>query len=111
MEILYQEPIMEMPSPYLGIFTAFIIVGVGLFGLLLAVRAGEDSLMATLGIGSLLCFIAAVIILLKVDAVETNRNEYMVRFNEEVNFAEIYEKYDIVEQKGDIWTLRDKEIK
>ena len=43
--------------------------------------------------------------------VETGRQEYMVQFNDDISFVEIYDKYDVIEQRGDIWTIQDKEIK
>ena len=35
--------------------------------------------------------------------------EYEVTIDENVSMKEVYERYEIVEQRGDIWVLRDKE--
>ena len=41
----------------------------------------------------------------------TGRYKYEATIDENVPFIEVYEKYDVVKQKGDIWVLKDKEIK
>lgn len=35
--------------------------------------------------------------------------KYEVTMDENVSMKEVYERYEIVEQRGDIWVLRDKE--
>ena len=35
--------------------------------------------------------------------------EYEATIDENVSMKEVYERYEIVEQRGDIWVLRDKE--
>ena len=39
----------------------------------------------------------------------TGRYKYEATIDEDVPFIEIYEKYDVVKQKGNIWVLKDKE--
>ena len=39
----------------------------------------------------------------------TGRYKYEATIDENVSFTEIYKKYDVVKQKGDIWVLKDKE--
>ena len=41
----------------------------------------------------------------------TGRYKYEATIDEDVPFTEVYKKYDVVKQKGDIWVLRDKENK
>lgn len=41
---------------------------------------------------------------------ETGLYEYEAIIDEDVSFTDLYEKYDIVEQRGEIYILRDKEI-
>ena len=41
----------------------------------------------------------------------TGRYKYEAMIDENVPFIEVYEKYDVVKQKGDIWVLKDKEVK
>ena len=39
----------------------------------------------------------------------TGRYKYEATIDENVPFIEVYEKYDVVKQKGNIWVLKDKE--
>ena len=39
----------------------------------------------------------------------TGRYKYEATIDKDVPFTEVYKKYDVVKQKGDIWVLRDKE--
>ena len=40
----------------------------------------------------------------------TGRYKYEATIDENVSFIEVYEKDDVVKQKGDIWVLKDKEV-
>ena len=40
----------------------------------------------------------------------TGRYKYEATIDENVPFIEVYEKYDVVKQKGNIWVLKDKEV-
>ena len=40
----------------------------------------------------------------------TGRYKYEATIDENVPFIEVYKKYDVVKQKGDIWGLKDKEV-
>ena len=39
----------------------------------------------------------------------TGRYKYEATIDKDVPFTEVYKKYDVVKQKGDIWVLKDKE--
>ena len=52
------------------------------------------------------CFIAICIIQ---PEVETGRYQYEVIVNETVSFNDLCEKYEVVERRGEIWVLEDKE--
>lgn len=39
----------------------------------------------------------------------SGRYQYEVTIDDSVSFTELYEKYDVIEQKGKIWILEDKE--
>ena len=41
----------------------------------------------------------------------TDIYQYECTLDDSASFNEVLKKYDIVEQKGDIWILKDKEIK
>lgn len=40
---------------------------------------------------------------------ETDRYRYEVIMDEGVSFEDIYSNYDVIEQRGEIWILEDKE--
>ena len=52
------------------------------------------------GVFSILCFKKEI---------PTGRYRYECIVDENTSFVEICEKYDVVEQKGDLWILEDKE--
>ena len=39
----------------------------------------------------------------------TGRYKYEATIDKDVPFTEVYKKYDVVKQKGDLWVLKDKE--
>ena len=63
-----------------------------------------------LGMG-ILCLIVGAVILAEVvlpHDVITTVNQYEVTINEIIPFKEIMDKYDFIEQRGDIYVLREK---
>ena len=60
---------------------------------------------------SLIPLVSAVIILAfgLTSMVGTGRYRYEVTIDPSVLFSEIYEKYDVIEQRGEIWVLEEKE--
>lgn len=62
---------------------------------------------------ALLCVAAAicvVVIKLILDSnVNTDRYKYECAIDDSVSISELYDHYDVVEQRGDIWVLKDKE--
>jgi hypothetical protein len=54
--------------------------------------------------------ILAMVIACWAPKVETDRNRYEVTIDESVSLTDVYEKYDVIEQRGKIWILEDKEI-
>lgn len=45
----------------------------------------------------------------KVEPLPTGIAQYEVLIDESVNFQEVYDKYEVIEHRGDIWVLQDKE--
>ena len=41
--------------------------------------------------------------------IDTGRNRYEVIFNNEQSIQDIYDKYIVVKQRGEIWVLEDRE--
>lgn len=107
-EILSQEPIMG--RTYLG-FIIF-IVGVALslvIGILLEIfylKDGLGFLIIVMGLG-VFCMIGMVVE--NIYLIPTNRYEYKVTITDDVSFNELYEHYEIVDQEGKIFIIREKE--
>lgn len=55
---------------------------------------------------ALLC---TVLVCVFVPTTHTGKYKYECTIDESVSFNELYEKYEIVEQRGSIWVLKDKE--
>lgn len=60
-------------------------------------------------IGSILG-IVGMILEEKVEPLPTGITQYEVLIDESVNFQEVYDKYEVIERRGDIWVLQDKEV-
>lgn len=45
----------------------------------------------------------------KVEPLPTGITQYEVLIDESVNFQEVYDKYEVIERRGDIWVLQNKE--
>lgn len=109
MEILSQTPVMGMDPSYeslaLKLLVAIIIGFIATC--ILIVCDGDISVMITGGF-TILSAIALFVVIGVSPKVPTDRNEYIVKLDD-ASFVEIYEKYEVVEQKGDIWILQDKE--
>lgn len=54
----------------------------------------------------ILCFITIGIVN---PEIETGRYRYECTIDESVSFDDIYERFEVIEQRGEIWVLEDKE--
>ena len=108
MEILNQTPIMEIAKEYLGLAVVFGLTFVVSFIFMLTTR------FATLrnNIATIVCILSMLISMVALGfspRVDTGRKRYEVTLNDTVSANEIFEKYDIIEQRGKIWVIEDKE--
>lgn len=108
--ILNQVEILQWrPHAIFACIMCFILLCV--FAITVAVGACIDrgKLICVFGI---LGFALFMIILLSIvnsqPSIPTGRYEYTVIIDDSVSFTDLYEKYNIVEQNGQLWTLRDK---
>lgn len=58
---------------------------------------------------ALIVSIAAFLIFASTLKHESDRMRYECTLDDTASFTEIYEKYNVVEQRGEIWVLEDKE--
>lgn len=105
--VLNQEMIMDSPDWVFSFMIICLIVGVLSF--LVCMNAHDDAISI---ISSVLCLLSIVCLMFVqpvVPEVKTGRYRYEVTIDESVSFNDIYEWYEIVEQRGDIWVLEEKE--
>lgn len=114
MQILNEIMLTELPQ-WVEIIVA---VGVGMLIAGAIVAFGVSSILESIGafaIGLIIVFTGAILSIIgmiaeeKVEPLPTGINQYEVLIDESVNFQEVYEKYEIIERRGDIWVLEDKE--
>lgn len=84
------------------------IVCIGTFLLMLISSGGTDTIC--LGITSTLALISVLIIFIgSKSRWRTNeRNQYECIIDNSVGINEVYENYDVIERRGEIWVLEDK---
>lgn len=93
-----------------------------IIGLIMFMAGGAVAVISTLGdseIGYISGFIVAGIGSIlgiigmiseeKVEPIPTGIIQYEVLIDESTNFQEVYDKYEVIERRGDIWVLQDKE--
>lgn len=111
MTILNQTPIIEMSESWELAIAILLIIGIFSFlCFLLTGMLSWDTGMIVTGGSAIICLVVALILALAAPEVETGRNEYEAIIDETVPIVEVYEKYEVVERRGDIWVLEDKEI-
>ena len=112
--ILNQTEIMSTPSIWKTLVIIAIIISL-LSLIFLAIGEEHEWDIAQLGcittlILSTICLsICFVGWLFTIDTIHTGRYTYEVTVDDDVTFDEIMDKYDVVEQRGEIWVLEDKE--
>lgn len=108
MEILYQEPIMEMARNYC--IAAGVIGVISVISFIVFVFSDSWSIGTPIGcICTIISLVALIVVMIKAPMIDTGRNKYEVILDDSVSANEIYEKYKIIEQRGEIWVIEDKE--
>ena len=110
-EILAQSEIMESTHVIQCwfIFSLTLMI-LGFIVFLFAVAFCNEFFMTCGGIQLVLGMIVTVVCLLLSDVITepTGRYEYKVIVGENVSFTDIYSNYEVIEQDGKIWIIRDK---
>ena len=105
-DILNRTDIMAHPSWWTTLLVVFAIIAAP--SLVTALSCTND----WVGIISMIMFAISMAALLVLGIIEpkepTGRYQYEVMMDESVPFEDVLENYDIVEQKGKIWILKDK---
>lgn len=84
------------------------IICMGTFLLMVISSGGTDTIC--LGITSVLALIGAIILAITSQSHwRTNeRNQYECIIDDSVSINEVYENYNVIERRGDIWVLEEK---
>ena len=110
MEILNQSPIMEMDPSYKSLaFKLLVAMIIGFFATVFCVYCGGDTSVIVTGGFTTLCVVALLVLVACAPEVPTDRNKYEVKLDETIDINEFYDKYEVIERRGDIWVLQDKE--
>lgn len=111
MTILYQNEILDYKMPtwcrIVLLILGAIAIGLELYSFY-DVRNKTTNTMANVMLAVFIIYGVSTLLFLQKE-VPTGRYRYECTIDEDTSFAEVCEKYDVVEQKGDIWILEDKE--
>ena len=105
--ILNKTAITEL-SDSCGVIMIICII-IALIAFLIVLLSNNSIVVIASGI---VAFISGVIIILSpffASEVETGQYRYEVIIDESVKFSDIYDNYEVVEQRGEIWVLEEKE--
>lgn len=108
-EVLNKTEIMTISDAGL-IWTLILIIG-GLIGIVLFLcltYINENFVIGTI-FSILALFSGFVVLAAASESKPTGRYQYEVTIDESVLFDDVFENYDIIEQKGKLWILEDKE--
>lgn len=106
--VLSQNEIMNIPT-WACIIT---IIGFITFASFIIVFSVNQKIIETIfGISSICCFILFIVGICCMCFVETKTGEYTYKviISDEVNFVEFNNKYEIIDQEGFIYTIKEKE--
>lgn len=111
MEILNKVEIMQEEFPEWLEPACVLIMLIGVItGIIVSAFARDFAgMLAGFALGLFCCIPTLLIGKECMKEVPTGRYRYEVTISDTANFKEIYEKYDIVEQRGDIYVLEEKE--
>lgn len=103
-EILNKEPIMRATRKYYGYlaFDLLVIIVFAIVNIFLPTKT-----FTYLFVTSIVMFVIFIMLSCWREE-ETGRYTYECKISEDAPFVKIYEKYDIIERRGEIWVLQDK---
>ena len=107
--ILSQSKIMITPNWTYIITIIFFITFI--VSMIITFSCHHNIIETIFGISSICCFILFIVGLFCMDFIEkpTGKYTYKVTISDEVNFAEFNNKYEIIDQDGLIYTIKEKE--
>lgn len=110
MEILNQSPIMGMDPSYESFALKLLVaIGIGFFATVFCACCCSDTSVIVTGGFTTLCVVVLLAVVAFSPEVPTGRYRYEVKLDETIDINEFYDKYEVIERRGDIWVLQDKE--
>lgn len=106
--VLNQEMIMTSPD-WMHAVTAICLVGFLISGFVCMVSKANSCIGPIAGIFTVIFLLVLLFEPAFISDVPTGRYRYEVTIDGSVSFNDIYERYEIVEQRGEIWVLEEKE--
>lgn len=104
--VLNQEMIMAAPD-WANVTMIVCLIGMFVFFVVFLV-SNNACINISFGIAAIACLLFLMFGPAVISDVPTGRYRYEVTIDESVSFNDIYERYEIVEQRGDIWVLEEK---
>ena len=105
--ILNKTEIMEMPG-WVGV-TLFIGIILAVISFTCLILAENSILIISSGVTMFIGVLMIIFSPIVGNEVETGRYRYEVTIDESVKFSDIYDNYEVIEQRGEIWVLEDLE--
>ena len=108
-EILNKTEIMTISDA--GLVWSLILIICGLIGisLFLCLTYNNENFIIGVIFSVLVFFSGFVVLAAESESKQTGRYQYEATIDESVLFDDVLENYDIIEQKGKLWILEDKE--
>ena len=108
-EVLNKTEIMTI-SDAGSIWTLILIIGGVIFALLSAfLTSYNEAFIIGVIFGIVAFFSGFVVCITTSETKPTGRYQYEVTIDKSVTFEDVLKNYDIIEQKGKLWILEDKE--
>lgn len=104
--VLNSTEIMQNPDWLVRLVGVLLVLF--LVSLTLALSVDSEPFDGICAVISVICLIGLFAIGIIDTEESTGRYEYEVIMSEDVPLQEVYERYEIKEQRGDIWVLEDK---
>ncbi len=103
-------------EPLAILFTIMVIILSGIaflisiIGIILSIKNRDSDCLIVSVIGTLLSMLFGTILILRFDY-KCNHpvTQYEVLISDEVNFNEFYQKYEIIEQRGEIYVIQERQ--
>jgi Na+/melibiose symporter-like transporter len=88
-----------------GVISSILVV-LGLIIFIAGIGWGDDDVT---GVGGLLFVISLVLLFLTIFTAEPEHTRYKVTISDEVSMNDFLERYEIVDQEGKIYTVRERD--